>query len=105
MLVIERFRHKLSALVLWGVFLALYVAGALLLVIGVVIAARGWWELLLLQAGFWAMSAKTAELFILVAGSSLILIIPFLQRRSRDQTGAWRAERRSEMKCRVSVAE
>lgn len=104
-LLLERSRHNLAAFVLWCVLAGLYAAGAFMLVIGVVFAAREWWALLHQHASLWAVSAKTAELFALVAGFSLILIIPFLQRQARHQAGSWQAERRSEAKRQIPAAE
>ena len=102
---IDRFRHNLSALVLWCAFLGLYLGGAVLLVIGLVFAARTWWALIHQHAGWWAVSTKTAELLVLAVGFLLILVIPFLQRQATDGTKLWRAGRRSGMKGRAPAAE
>lgn len=105
MLLLERIRHNLAAFILWCVLLALYAGGALLLIIGVVFAARQWWSILHQHASLWAVSAKTAELFVLAGGFSLILVIPFLQRQASHQAGSWKAKRGSETKGRISAAE
>ena len=98
MAIVERFRHNLSAFILWCAFLALYLGGAVLLVIGLVFAARTWWVLVHQNAGLWAVGTKTTELFVLAAGFFLVLIIPFRQHRAADRTELWRAERRSGMR-------
>jgi len=103
--IIERFRHNLSAFVLWCAFLGLYLGGAVLLVIGLVLAAQTWWTLIHQHAGWWAVSTKTAEIFVLAVGFLLILIIPFLQHQATDRTILWRTERRSGMKGRAPAAE
>lgn len=102
---VERLQHNLSAFVLWCVLLAIYLGGAFLLAIGMLFASRTWWALIHQHASLWAISAKTAELFVMAAGSFLVLIVPFLQRRASHHGKSWRAERRSGIKCRASVAE
>ncbi len=77
----------------------------MLLVIGLVLAARTWWTLIHQHAGLWAISTKTGELFVLAVGFFLILIIPFLQHQADDGTKLWRTERRSGMKGRAPAAE
>jgi hypothetical protein len=99
------FRHNLFSFLFWCVLLALYLGGAFLLLIGLVLAARTWWAIIHQHASLWAVSAKTAELFVIASGFFLILIIPFLQRLAGHRPGSWRAERRSETKCRFPVAE
>jgi heme/copper-type cytochrome/quinol oxidase subunit 1 len=101
----ERFRHKFSALVLWCTFLALYLGGAALLVIGLVIASRRWWALIHHHANAWLIGTKTVEVLVLAVGLVLILIVPLLQRQANGRSEAWRAERRSEMKSRLPVVE
>lgn len=101
----ERFRHNLSAFVLWCTFLGLYLGGTVLLVIGLVFASRTWWALIHQHAGVWLISTKTAEVFVLAVGLVLVLIIPFLQHQAAGRSRAWRAERRSEAKSQVPVAE
>lgn len=101
----KRLRQKLSALVLWCAFLALYLGGAVMLVIGLVFASREWWRLTHQQASLWLISTTTAEVLVLALGLALIMFVPFLQRRSARRNGAWRAERRSETKGRVPKAD
>jgi hypothetical protein len=101
MAIVQRLRQNLSALILWCVFLALYLGGAFLLVIGLVFAARTWWSLIHQHAGLWAVCAKTAELFVMAAGFFLIMVIPFIQRRAGQWSTSWRVERRSETKGQV----
>lgn len=101
----KQLRRKLSALILWCTFVALYLGGVFLLIIGLVFASRTWWTLIQQHAGWWAISTKTAEAFILAVGLVLVLVIPFFQRRAVDRSSPWRAERRSEMKSRVPAAD
>jgi hypothetical protein len=101
----ERLRHKLSVLVLWCVFLALYVGGAAMLGVGLFLASQEWWVVLHQHTSMWLISAKTVEMLIVGLGFLLILIIPLFQPRSVGRSGDWRAEHRSETKCRVPVAE
>lgn len=91
----EGFRHTLSVLVLWCSFLALYLGGAFLLVVGVVFAGRSWWLLIPHHAGLWAVSTKTTEFFVLTVGFALILITPFLQYQAAGGGRLWREERGS----------
>lgn len=95
MAMFERFRHNLSTFILWCAFLGLYLGGAVLLVIGLVFAVRMWWALIEQNAGLWALSTKSAEVFVLAAGFVLVLIIPFRQYRAAAGTRLWRSERRS----------
>lgn len=90
-----RLRNKLSAVVLWCVFLALYLGGAVMLVIGVILASRAWWRAVHHQAGFWVISEKTAEVLVMAAGLLLILILPVFHRKSVGRSGVWRTGRRS----------
>lgn len=105
MAIIHRFRHNVSSVILWCAFLALYLGGALLLVIGLAFAARTWWELVHQPTGFWALATKTTELFTMAAGFLLILIIPTMQRRPAHQRNSWRVERRSEIKSESSLTD
>lgn len=95
-------RKKLSAVVLWCTFVALYLGGAVMLMIGFYIACGDWWTAIHHHAGRWAVGTKTAELFVLLLGLVLVLIIPVFERKSADRTGAWKTERRSESKIKAS---
>lgn len=101
----ERVRHCLSTVILWCVFLALYAGGTFLLVIGLIFAAQAWWAAIHQHESLWALQAKTANLFVMAAGISLIVIIPILQRGAGRGAGSWRAEKRSEMKSGAPAAE
>ncbi len=103
--IVERLQHGPSAFVLCCVLLTLYLGGAFLLVIGLAFAARTWWALVHQQSRFWAISAMTAKILVLAAGSCLVLSIPFPQRRASHHGNSWRAKRRSEMKCQARFAE
>jgi len=98
-------RRKLSAIVLWCAFAALYLGGVLLLAIGLVFASQTWWTLIQHQASAWEIGTKTAELLVLAVGLIVALAIPILQRRAVERSGVWRSERRSEMKSRVPVTD
>lgn len=96
-------RNKLSAAVLWGVFLALYVGGAVMLIIGVMLASRAWWSAVHLQASLWVISVKTAEVLVMAVGLLLILILPVFHCKSVGRSGAWRTGRRAETDGQVAV--
>jgi hypothetical protein len=98
-------RKKLSALVLWGTFVTLYLGGTIMLMIGFYIAFGDWWAAIHHYAGRWAVGTKTAELFVLLLGLILVLIIPVFERKSVDRSGAWKAGRRSESKSLTSKPE
>jgi hypothetical protein len=100
----ERLRHNLAAGIIWLAFLALYLGGAVLLMIGLVFACRQWWETIHQPADLSLIAGKTLELATLALGLFLVLIIPLLQRRGRGDK-AWRRERRSGMKSGQRVAE
>jgi hypothetical protein len=93
-----RFRHGFSACVLWCAFLALYVGGAVLFVIGLIIASRACWVLVHHHGSARQIGAKSAEVFVMAAGLALALIVPLLRRRAASRSGTWRTGRRSEMK-------
>ncbi|HET9180069.1 MAG TPA: hypothetical protein VFQ24_17075 [Terriglobia bacterium] len=97
-----RIRKKLSAVVLWCTFVALYLGGAVMLMIGFYIACGDWWTAIHHHAGRWAVGTKTAELFVLLLGLILVLIIPVFERKSVDRSGAWKTGRRSESKGQAS---
>ena len=101
----ERFRHNFSACVLWCAFLALYLGGTFLLVIGLVVSLRTWWAIVHQHAGAWQIVAKTSEVLILAIGFVLILIVPLLRRRAASRRGAWRTDRRSGTKSQEPAAE
>ena len=88
-------RHKLSVLILWCAFLALYVAGAAMLVIGLFLASRAWWAVVHQHASLWSISTKTAEVLVLGLGLILVLIVPIFQRRAIGRSGSWKAKARS----------
>ena len=98
-------RKKLSAAGLWCSFVALYVGGTAMLMIGFYIACGDWWAAIHRHAGRWAVGARTAELFVLLLGLILVLIIPVFERKSVDRSGAWKAGRRSESKSLTSKPE
>lgn len=98
-----RLRNKLSALVLWCVFLVLYLGGAVMLAIGLILASRVWWAAISQHASLWSISTKTAEVLVLGAGLLLILIIPLFQHRSVGRSGAWRTGRRAETEFPVAA--
>ena len=98
-----RLRNKLSALVIWCVFLVLYLGGMVMLVIGLILASRVWWRAISQHASLWVISGKTAEVLVLGVGFLLILIIPLLHHRSVDRSGAWRMGRRRETDCQVAA--
>jgi heme/copper-type cytochrome/quinol oxidase subunit 1 len=98
-------RKKLSALVLWCVFLGLYLGGAVMLAIGVFFASRQCWAAIHQHADPWTIGRKTAELFILAIGFILILIVPVFEYKSADRNGTWKQGRRSESKSQGSVPE
>jgi heme/copper-type cytochrome/quinol oxidase subunit 1 len=100
-----RLRNKLSALVLWCALLALYLGGAVMLVIGLVFASREWWAVIHQHAGLWVISTKTAEVLVLAVGLILILIAHIFQGKSVDRSGIWRTGRRSDSKGRQPFAE
>lgn len=98
-----RIRNTLSVLVLWGVFLVLYLGGTVMLVIGMILALRIWWEAFSQHASLWAMSAKTAEVMVLGAGLLLILIIPLVRHRSIDRSGAAKSNQNAETDRRIAA--
>lgn len=100
----EQFRHDLTAAVIWLAFLALYLGGAVLLMIGLVFGWRQWWTIIHQHADVWLVAGKTIELAVLALGLLLVLINPLLQRPGRGDR-AWRRERRSGMKSEQPVAE
>jgi hypothetical protein len=97
-----RLRNKLSALVLWCGFLALYLGGAVMLVIGLILASQVWWAAIHQHASLWVISTKTAEVMVMAVGLLLILIIPVFHHKSIGRSGAWRTGRRSETDCKVA---
>jgi len=100
-----RIRKKLSALVLWCAFLGLYLGGAVMLAIGVFFASREWWATIHRHAGPWEIGTKTAEFLILALGLILVLVVPVVEHKSVDGSGAWKTGRRSELKSRASAPE
>ena len=100
-----RFRHSFFAGVLWSAFLLLYVGGAVLLVIGLVIASRSWWALVHQHGSARQIAARSAEVFVMAAGLVLALIVPLLRRQATGRSGAWRTGRRSEMKNQAPAVE
>ena len=98
-------RNKLSALVLWCVFLVLYLGGVVMLVIGLVLASRIWWAAIHQHASLWALSEKSVEALALGLGLLLILIIPLFHRRSVDRSGVWRSGQRTDTDCRIAADE
>lgn len=98
-----RLRSKLSALVLWCAFLALYLGEAAMLVIGLILSSRAWWAAIQQHANLWAVAGKAAEVLILGAGLLLILIIPVFHNKSVGRSGAWRTGRRAETDGRLAV--
>lgn len=97
---VEHYRHKLSAAVLWCVFLVLYLGGTVLVVVGLVLAGRTWWALVQHHAGLWPVCTKSAELFVPAAVILLILIIPFVRHQTGGESPLCREERRSGMKAK-----
>ena len=95
-------RKKLSALVLWCTFVALYLGGAVMLMIGFYIACGDWWAAIRHHAGRWAVGTRTAELFVLLLGLVLVLIVPVFERKSVDRSGAGKTARRSESEDQTS---
>lgn len=95
-------RNKLSVLVLWSVFLLLYLGGAVMLVIGLVLASRAWWAVIHQHASLWVLGSKTAEVLVLGTGFLLILIIPVFHHRTVGRSGTWRTSRRGETDRRVA---
>lgn len=87
---LERFRNKLSGLILRCIFVALYLGGALLLLSGLILTAQAWWKLIHRHAGLWAISATTVEIFVLAAAFFAILIIPHQETKGSDQRTLWR---------------
>jgi hypothetical protein len=96
-------RNKLSALILWCVFLALYLGGAVMLVIGLVLASRMWWAAIHQHASLWVISAKTGEVMVMAVGLLLILVIPLIHHKSLGRSGASRTGRRSDPDCGVAT--
>jgi hypothetical protein len=92
-----------SALILWGTLLVLYLGGAVMLLIGVVLASRTWWAVIHQHAGLWVISTKTAEVLVLAFGFMLILVVPVFRHASVGRNGGWRTGRRSEKVRRVPV--
>ncbi len=82
-----RLRNKLSALVLWCVFLVLYLGGAVMLVIGLVLASRMWWAAIHQHASLRVISVKTGEVMVMAVGLLLILVIPLIQHKSVGRSG------------------
>jgi hypothetical protein len=97
-----RLRNKLSSLVLWCALLVLYLWGAVMLVIGLVLASRVWWAAVHQHSSLWVMGTKTAELLVIVVGLILILIIPVFRHQSVGRSGTWRTGRRSETDGKVA---
>ncbi|HEX5410454.1 MAG TPA: hypothetical protein VFZ27_01175 [Terriglobia bacterium] len=91
-------RKKLSALLLWCTFVALYLGGTVMLVIGFCLAYSDWWTAVHHHAGRLAVGTKTAEILVLALGLILVLIVPVFERQSVDRSGAWSTGRRSETK-------
>ncbi len=94
--------NKLSALVLWCVFLALYLGGTVMLVIGLVLASRMWWAAMHQHASLWVISAKTGEVMVMAVGLLLVLVIPLIHHKSVGRSGALRTGRRSETDGKVA---
>ena len=97
-----RLRNKLSSLVLWCALLVLYLWGAVMLVIGLVLASRVWWAAVHQHSSLWVMGTKTAELLVIVVGLILILIIPVFRHQSIGRSGTWGTGRRSETDGKVA---
>ncbi len=95
-------RKKLSALVLWCTFVALYLGGAVMLMIGFYIACGDWWAAIHRHAGRWAVGARTAELLVLLLGLILVLIVPVFERKTVDRSRAGKTGRRSESEDQTS---
>lgn len=95
-------RKKLSALVLWCTFVGLYLGGAVMLMIGFYIACGDWWAVIHRHAGRWAVGARAAELFVLLLGLILVLIVPVFERKSVERSRAWKTGPRSESKDQTS---
>lgn len=95
-------RKRLSVLVLWSAFLLLYLGGAVMLVIGLILASRAWWAAIHQQASLWVLGTKTAEALALGIGFLLILIIPVFHYRAVGRSGIWRTSRRAETDRRVA---
>lgn len=79
-------RHKFSVLVLWCAFMALYVGGAAMLVIGLFLASQEWWVVIHQHTGMWLISAKTTE--VLVVGLGILLIRSSPSSRAGPSAGA-----------------
>jgi predicted signal transduction protein with EAL and GGDEF domain len=98
-----RLRNKLSALVLWCVFLVLYLGGAVMLVIGLILSSQVWWAAIHQQTSLWAISVKTGEVVVMAVGLLLILIVPLFRHKSVGRSGASRTGRRLEPDCSVAA--
>ncbi|HET7212260.1 MAG TPA: hypothetical protein VFL79_01615 [Terriglobia bacterium] len=94
-------RKRLSVLVLWSAFLLLYLGGAVMLVIGLVLASRAWWAVVHQHASIWVLGTKTAEALVLGVGFLLILIIPVFHHRTVGRSRTWRTSRSAETDRRV----
>jgi hypothetical protein len=95
---IEQFRHGFSSFLLWCIFLALYLGGAALLVMGLTLTGKGWWVAIHQHAGMGSVVGKTALLALLAIGFVLVLVIPLAQFQAIGHLSLWRSERRSGMK-------
>jgi hypothetical protein len=93
--ILKKLRHRLSVLVLWCGRLALYVGGAAMLLIGLLIASRGWWVAIHQHASMWLISTRALEVVTLGLGLLLILIVPVFHDRSVGRSGAWKAKQRT----------
>ena len=105
MSIVERLRHRLSVLVLWSGLLALYASGSAMVVIGLLIASRGWWVAIHQHASMWLISTRASEALALGLGLLLILIVPVFHDRPVDRSCGSRAKQRTQTKFQVSVSE
>ena len=83
-------RNKLSALVLWTVFLLLYLGGAVMLVTGLILASRAWWVVIHQHTSIWILGRKTAQVVVLGMGFLLILIVPIFHHKTVGRSGTGR---------------
>jgi hypothetical protein len=66
-----------------------------MLVIGLLIASRGWWVAIHQHASMWLISRRASEVLALGLGLLLILIVPVFHDRSVGRSGGWRAKQRT----------
>lgn len=97
-----RVRKKLSAVVLWCTFVALYGGGAVMLVLGFYLACCDWWSALQHHANRLAIGTKTTEIFVLALGVILILIVPVFERQFVGRSVTWKMGPTSESKSKTS---